>query len=760
VIRFYGVLLFALIPATLYGQHVTLQAVVHDASNERLPLAQVFITPDSLTLLADENGRFQAVLVPGSKTIRIAHVGSETFSYSFVLRGDTTCAFTLTGKINALDEVVVTDTRSVQTELFQSNRASTNVLTKDIINSIPVLGGEADVIKTLQLLPGTARGVEGSSDVFVRGGAADQNLVLLDDVPIYNTSHLLGFLSVFNPDMIDRVEAINGGFPAQYGGRLSSILSVQTNSDLVDRTRVSADIGVIATRLFVEQPIVKNKASFWIGGRRTYIDQVVKALGQNLPYYFYDLNGKLVLTPTSRDHVSISFYNGEDVLNFFRDRNGDGDGYLTQYTSGNSSQSLKWRRVMKRGWTGSLSLLHSLYRYSILNAFDENKLEAQSDIKDYGGRLVFQHDSIAGRFAVQAGAEWTLHDVSPNVISTGGFLNELFQSSATTGRVANEAAVFVQTDWAVARKWQISAGLRGSSGIVAQRTYINPEPRLAARYALTERQALKFSYSRMVQYIHRISNSAVSSPTDLWYPVTRDIRPQASHQVAVAWQHALTEQKAFLSVEGYYKTMNHLIGYEEGTNLFLNNDFETALIQGKGKAYGLEFLLRKDAGRFTGWVSYTLSWSWRQFDRINGGQWFHARYDRRHNGAVVLQYSLSKRLAVSMVWEFISGARFTPVIGQYVVVAPTFTGVDLIPIYSGVNAVKMADTHRLDLGLKFRARPERKFQWQWFAGVYNTYNRANPIGITIEQDENTGELRYEQPGLFGLIPFISYGFKF
>jgi outer membrane receptor protein involved in Fe transport len=264
----------------------------------------------------------------------------------------------------------------------------------------------------------------------------------------------------------------------------------------------------------------------------------------------------------------------------------------------------------------------------------------------------------------------------------------------------------------------------------------------------------------MVQYIHRISNSAVSSPTDLWYPVTQDIRPQTSHQVAVAWQHALADRKAFLSVEGYYKTMNNLIGYEEGTNLFLNNDFESRLIQGKGKAYGVEFLLRKDVGRFTGWVSYSLSWSWRQFDQINQGLWFHSRYDRRHNGAVVMQYSLSKRLAVSLVWEFISGARFTPVIGQYVVVAPTFTGVDLIPIYSGINTVKMADAHRLDLGIKFRSRPERKFQWQWFAGVYNTYNRANPIGITIEQDSNTGELRYEQPGLFGLIPFISYGFKF
>ena len=206
--------------------------------------------------------------------------------------------------------------------------------------------------------------------------------------------------------------------------------------------------------------------------------------------------------------------------------------------------------------------------------------------------------------------------------------------------------------------------------------------------------------------------------------------------------------------------MRQLIGYEEGTNLFLNTDFESRLIQGKGKAYGLEVLLRKNSGKLTGWISYTLAWSHRQFDGINGGRWFPSRYDRRHNGAIVAQYAFNSRWAVSMVWEFISGSRFTPVIGQYVLLAPTLTGADLIPVYSGINQVKLASSHRLDVGLKFKSKPGRKFQWQWFAGVYNVYNRANPIGINIEQDEITGSLRYTQPGLFGLIPFLSYGFKF
>jgi outer membrane receptor protein involved in Fe transport len=241
--------------------------------------------------------------------------------------------------------------------------------------------------------------------------------------------------------------------------------------------------------------------------------------------------------------------------------------------------------------------------------------------------------------------------------------------------------------------------------------------------------------------------------------VTDKINPQRAHQWTFGWQRSFLDNKIFLSAEAYYKSMQNLIGYEEGTNLFLNTDFQSKLIQGKGRAYGLELLLRKDLGKFTGWISYTLSWSWRQFNEVNQGQWFPSRYDRRHNGAVVAQYALNKRWAVSMVWEYISGARFTPVVGQYIVFAPTLTGVDLIPIYSGLNQVNLANSHRLDAGVKFKSKPTRKYRWEWFVGVYNAYNRANPIGININRDDATGELRYEQPGLFGLIPFMSYGFK-
>lgn len=748
-----------LTPVQLVAQDVVVKGVIRDDKGQRLPQAHIIVMPDSIFSITNTEGQFIIQTTTGEKQIQVSYVGFEIFSKTVVLKKDTIFSVLLKSKTSQLQEVVISSTRNPQQEIFDGNQTSKHVLTQDDINAIPVLGGEADVIKTLQLLPGTVRGIEGSSDLFVRGGAADQNLVLLDDAPIYNTSHLFGFLSVFNADVLDRVEAINGGFPAEYGGRLSSILNVNTKSAIPDQTAISGDIGLIASRLYVEQPVVKNKASFWVAGRRTYIDQVIRAIGEELPYYFYDFNGKFLFQPTSRDEFQFSHYSGEDLLDLFRDRNNDGDGFLTTYASGNSSQSLRWNRALKGDWYSTVSLIRTKYRYNVRNAFEENELIALSDIEDYGARILLRKDSV-GKGTVKTGVDWTRHAVSPNVVNTAGSITELLKSSSSRGRIADEFALHLQYEWLPNARIQINSGLRISSAIVDKKNYLFPEPRISFRYALRENEALKFSYSRMVQYMHRISNSAVSSPTDIWYPVTDSIRPQTSHQFAIAWQRQLGGENIFLSVEGYYKTMHQLIGYEEGTNLFLNTDFESRLIQGEGKAYGMEILLKKNLGKLTGWVSYTLAWSHRQFDEINGGKWFPSRYDRRHNGAIVAQYTLNKRWAVSMVWEYISGSRFTPVIGQYVLLAPTLTGADLIPVYSGINEVKLAPSHRLDIGLKFKSKPDRKFQWQWFVGVYNVYNRANPIGINIEQDETDGSLRYTQPGLFGLIPFLSYGFRF
>lgn len=723
-------------------------------------MANILILPDSAIASADRGGNFSVYVEKGSKVMTVTYTGFRRQLLRMAVSGDTTVDVVMRTEVSELQEVTVDADRYSSEDLVQSARTGTTTLTQKDIDGIPVLGGEADVIKTLQLLPGTVRGIEGSSDLFVRGGAADQNLVLLDGAPIYNTSHLFGFLSVFNPAILDRVEAINGGFPAEYGGRLSSILDISTNADLADRTKVSGDVGLISSRLYVEQPLVKEKASLWIAGRRTYIDQVVKAIGEELPYFFYDINGKLILRPSPRNKLEFSFYDGEDILDIFRDRNNDGNGFLTSYVSGNTTQAFRWTHTFPAHWKGVASFTRSAYRYNIRNTFEENELIALSDIEDYGGKLVLRRERPGTKSSFQFGIDWTRHAISPSIINTEGSIAELFESSASRGKLAHELAAHVQEEFSPLPGLLVNAGLRASAGLVNGRNYFVPEPRLSVRFSLSNHESLKLSYSRMAQYMHRISNSAVTTPTDVWYTVTEDIAPQTSHQVAAAWQRFFTDKKVFFSVESYYKTMRNLIGYEEGTNLFFNTDFESKLVQGSGKAYGVEFLVRKEAGKLTGWISYTLSWSRRHFDEVNGGNWFPARYDRRHNGAIVTQYALGDRWAASLVWEFISGARFTPIVGQYVVVAPTLTGVDLIPLYSGINAVKLADTHRLDAGVKFLSKPGRKFQWQWFAGVYNVYNRASPVGIIIEENEADGSLRYLQPGLFGLLPFISYRFRF
>jgi hypothetical protein len=758
--RFCVILL--LFPLFGNAQSLTLTGYVKDSLSQPLRAATIQILTLNRSTVSDADGKFALSLTPGKVTLAITYTGYRKVSESFTLKKDSVLFFILEPQVEQLKEVVVSSDRFRQSDQLKTTRMSSITMTKEEVNSIPMLGGEADLIKMIQLLPGVIRGVEGGTDLFVRGGAADQNLVLLDGAPIYNTGHLLGFMSVFNADVLESVESMTGAFPAEYGGRLSSILDVRTKSGFADKTHVQGNVGLIASRLMIEQPLVKNKLSISLAGRRTYIDKVLKAVGQNLPYYFYDVNAKINFKPTARDHIEFAYYSGKDVLAYtsppgsrdtVRRRN-----FTSNFGIGNSAQILKWKRSLPGGWNSTVSLLHTDFNYTISSVFEGNSLFVTSKIEDLGVKWMISSDS-AYRFFLKGGIESVHHKVNPNVINTSGALSELLKSSSTQGRTLDETAAFGQVDSNFGNRWRGSLGLRVSSGLVEDKVYVNPEPRLAIRYSVNDHTTLKASYSRMAQYLQRVSSAAVAFPTDIWYPVTKDVRPQISNQVSIALQHHFTDAHIFLSVESYYKQMSNLIGYREGTNLFLNTEFEKQLIQGNGRAYGLEVLIKKEVGRFKGWISYTLSKSQRQYAEINDDHWFLARYDRRHNADVVTSYRITPRWSVSAVWEFMSGSRFTPVIGQYVVPSPTLAGLDLVPVYAPMNSVKLADTHRLDLGIKLRSRPEKKFQSEWFAGVYNVYNRASPIGITIVANTD-GSYSYQQPGLFGFLPFVSYGFKF
>jgi outer membrane cobalamin receptor len=758
--RFWFVLILCLSRMVASGQVFTLSGKVLDQESKALPLAHIFLPETEQTFITDVSGDFSFKQPAGNVTLEITYTGYTTVRQKIFIKGDTSLIFRLQLSSEQLNEVVIEATQILQSDQLWSTRSSVLTLSEKEINAIPVLGGEADLIKTIQLLPGVSKGIEGTTDLFVRGGAADQNLILLDGAPVYNTGHLFGFLSVFNPDILESVESINGAFPANYGGRLSSILNVNTKSRLANKTMVSGNIGLLASRLMIRQPVLKDKLEVWVAGRRTYIDQVVKAVGESLPYFFYDLNAKVIYQPTTKDRLEFTHYGGEDVLNFERTARDTASNFrfTSDFTIANSSQTFLWERSRNENIRSVLRLYRTSFRYAIENQFEESRLFTNSNIQDWGGHWTLTQ-KLTDSFNQTVGVELVQHQVSPNVITTTGEIAQLLESSNTLAQKSLESSVYYQADGKFHRQWSWSGGLRLSSATINQTFYLNPEPRMAIHYRLNEKAALKASYSRMAQYIHRISSAAVAFPTDIWYPVTDRVVPQTADQWTLAFQQQMPRSNLFVSVETYYKNLQNLIGYREGTNLFLNTSFEDQLIQGVGKAYGVEVLIKKEKGKLTGWISYTLSKSLRQYDEVNQGKWFLSRYDRRHNGALVLNYELSKRFSLSGVFEFISGSRFTPVIGQYIVPSTTLGGVQLIPVYATINSVKLADAHRLDLGLKYQSSATKKFRSEWFVGVYNTYNRATPLGINIVPNED-GSFRYEQPGLFGLLPFISYGFKF
>lgn len=645
---------------------------------------------------------------------------------------------------------------------LRENMAATQMgkidLPVTMLAKVPTIAGEPDIIKALQMTPGVKRGSEGSIGTYVRGGGKDENLVLMDGAPVYNAGHLLGFFSVFNTNALKEVQLYKAGFPAQYGGRLSSIMDVRTKDGDMQSFKGSASFGLIASNMTVQGPLIKDKLSFIVSGRRTYADKLLKFV----PYYFYDANAKLVYKINSSNRLYLSAYKGDDVMNMVRSGKDSLKGDYTLNSGmklGNNIASLRWNsRPEHQKYASDITAYYSGFQYRVDGSMGTNNLSMRSAIKDMGLKGDWQWQS-SGHHTLRTGFNYAYHYFNPNIVHSGGAALEQFKSS--TGKKINnqEMAVYMQDDVTLIDKWQLNAGLRLSASVAGTKLYCVPEPRLALRYLVSENASLKASYVRMAQYMQLVSSSSLSLPTDLWYPVTETIRPGISDQWSAGYYHVLPAAGITLSAELYYKRMLNIVEYKEGALLALNDEYEKELLCGKGHSYGLELFAGKTTGRFTGWVGYSLSYATRTFDSLNKGKSYFARYDRRHDFSAVGMYELNRRWSFNAVVQYATGSPFTGQQSQYIVPKPDFTGFDILPVYTSRNALRLSASFRIDLDVQYKFNLGNKIRGDVHVSVYNLMNRTQPYNVERVYDDQKKAYVYRQKGLFGIIPAFSVNFK-
>jgi len=743
----------------LHAQSLTLSGTITDARTGEALIGVSVSCKEELKGTVTNVYGFYSIEMNAPCTLVCSYLGYESVSIPVSLHQDGPLDIQLTEKQTALKEVVVQSSRT-ENDLEKNQAGYTHIDMKKI-STIPVLGGEKDVIKVLQLMPGIKRGSDGSTSMLVRGGSGDQNLVLIDEAPVYNASHLLGFFSVFNSDAIKDVTMQKGGFTSNYGGRLSSVLDVRMKEGNMKKMEVNAGVGLLSARASIEGPIIKDKMSFIISSRRTYIDQVYKWVGRSLPFYFYDLNAKINLKLSEQNHFFISAYTGRDVLKFGGDNEAASSSvYDADFgtTLGNSTVTARWNHVYPdRKLFQNTSLIYSRFNYELKNRIDANEMKVISSIEDYIIKTNYDY-YLNNSNHVRFGGELTQHHFRPNISKVKGRFNETIKPGDGLNLHTQEMALYLLNEQSLTSRWNANYGLRLSGANTPDVMYWNFEPRLNLSYKLSSSQTLKAAYSHMSQYINLVAGSS-TMPTDLWYPVSGKIKPQLSKQITVGYTKEWEPFHLLFSVESYYKWMNNLVEYKEGTIALLNNDIEQDLVQGTGKAWGIELLLHKQSGRWNGWIGYTLSYSKRQFNELNKGKEFYARYDRRHDISLVSNFDITKRITFSTVWTFATGSRFTPVTGQFLMPNGSYTDIDAMPIYSNRNAVVLSASHRLDLNLVIRSKEHKKFSSEWHIGAYNVYNRAQPYRIKMVRN-NDGSMSYKQAGLFGFIPSIAYNFKF
>jgi TonB dependent receptor/CarboxypepD_reg-like domain/TonB-dependent Receptor Plug Domain len=720
---------------------------------------------------SNEYGFFSLTLPQGTYTIEFSAIGLQTTQQEIVLDKDIRLNIALEDEVKNLEGVVV-NAQSKGRSISSPQMGVEKLSTKEIKN-IPVLFGERDILKTIQLLPGIKSAGDGNSGFYVRGGAGDQNLILLDEAPVYNASHLLGFFSTFNSDAIKDMTVYKGGMPAQYGGRLSSVLDIKMNDGNNQDFNVSGGLGLISAKLNVEGPLQKDRSSFLVTGRRTYVDMFLKlskdsAINNNT-LYFYDLNAKLNYQLGAKDRLYLSAYFGKDVL-------GVGETFGIDW--GNGTGTLRWNHIYNSKLFSNTSLIFSNYKYKISIRSGGDDFDIFSQIQDWNLKQEYQWFG-GSRNNIRFGFNSIYHTITPGEVDAKQSIS--VNSSALQKRYSWENAVFLTDTWKVSEKINLTMGLRASGfsilgkgdyynidgeGKVTDtmsytrgefvKTYLKLEPRLAASYVFNKNVSVKASYVRNVQNLHLVSNSTSSNPTDKWIANTNIIQPETADQVSIGYYQDLFDNKLELSVETYYKSMRHQIDYRDGADIFANNDaIESQLLFGKGRAYGLEFLLKKKAGKFTGWVAYTLSKTEKKIIGINEDKWYNARQDRTHEVAIVGSYQLNRKWTFSANWVFYTGDAVTFPAGKYRVDDQT------VFYYTERNGYRMPNYHRLDLGATCVLKQKKRWSSELTFSLYNAYGRENAYTINFRDNPDdasrTEAVRY---ALFKFIPSVTYNFKF
>lgn len=769
-LNFFLIFLLLISINTWAQQKVALLGNIRDASTgEDLIGATVYVEQLKSGTISNPYGFYSLSLIPGFYTFKVSFLGYQTQTFTLSVDTEMSYNIKLEPSTEEIEEIVVS-TEAINQNII-GNEMGAFKLDPKVIKAIPVLFGEQDIMKTIQLMPGVSSAGEGSTGFFVRGGQADQNLVLLDDAPVYNPSHLLGFFSVFNSDAINDVKLYKGGVPASFGGRASSVLDVKMREGNSERFAASGGIGLISSRLTLEGPLADNGSSFLISGRRTYADLfLLLSKNENIKgskLYFYDLNLKTHVELGSKDRVYLSGYLGRDAMKTSS----------FGFNWGNKVGTLRWTHVFSSKLFSNTSIIYNDYNYATEANLDFSfSLNAGILGKTAKQRFTYYaNTNNTLSFGVEVN-DYTFKPGSLELTSVDG--NEQSFSVAEKGGI--ESALYLSNEQKVGGRFTLGYGLRLSNftrigpsneflfderGEVTDTAkyesgdwfnpYWNLEPRLSATFVFNENTSVKAGYNRLAQYIHLLQNSTAGTPVDYWVPSSPNVKPQVSDQVSAGVFRNLKNHEYQFSVEAYYKTMQNQIDYKTGAELVLNEMVEAELLYGDGKAYGVELLFEKKEGDFTGWIAYTLARSLKHIDGINNSKWYPARQDRTHDLSLVAIYQLNKRWTFSGNWIFYTGNAVTFPAGKY------YIDGSIASLYTERNGYRMPDYHRLDVGITWLLAQRRNYRSELNFSVYNAYAHKNPYSYIFSEDrDNPGQTKTTMIYLFSAIPSLSWNFKF